>query len=171
VDRFNEHCFSSYQFPICQCEIPFVSGGPRGCEQKIRRIAGGFRSLGDVAATSEIGQGDVRIDLTTFVEKLIEVPLRAASSRAACRRPRFARVHESSSCSSVSKRCTIADGRRADQLLEVVDKQRSRLRGGYADSIQIYLLAAVVGSQSDEIALVGNDVVKLVLVEEARSAE
>jgi hypothetical protein len=40
------------------------------------------------------------------------------------------------------------------------------LRHGNADSIQIYLLAAVIRSQSDEIALVSDYVIEFVLAEE-----
>src|SRR5579862_5989243 len=51
--------------------------------------------------------------------------------------------------------------------IEIVDQQRSRLRGWNADAVQIDLLTAVVGSQSDQVTFVGDDVVELVLAEEA----
>src|SRR6202022_4329640 len=42
---------------------------------EIRRVAGGFCALSYVAASSEICERQVRVDLAAFIEKLIEVPV------------------------------------------------------------------------------------------------
>jgi hypothetical protein len=52
-------------------------------------------------------------------------------------------------------------------FIEIVNQQTSRLRRWNADAIQIDLLIAIVGSQSDQVAFIGDHVVELVLVEEA----
>ena len=55
----------------------------------------------------------------------------------------------------------------AVHFVKVVDQQRSRLRGWNANAIEVNLLAAMVGSQADEVAFVGYYIVELVLAEEA----
>ena len=52
-------------------------------------------------------------------------------------------------------------------LVQVINQQSPSLVGRNSDAIQIYLFAAIVSSQSDEIALVGNYVIELVLTEKA----
>src|ERR1700689_5122658 len=51
-------------------------------------------------------------------------------------------------------------------LLQIIDQQGARIRRGNAQAIQIDLLAAVVGSQPDQVAFIGDHIVELVLAEE-----
>jgi len=52
-------------------------------------------------------------------------------------------------------------------FIEVISQQSPRLRGRNAETIEIYLLAAVIRSQFDQITLIGEYVIKFVLAEKA----
>jgi hypothetical protein len=134
---------------------------------KIRRVAGHFCSFSDVAACPKICEEKVCVELTPFEEELIEV---AVGEQSPVQAPPGARVlRVASDRSRAVLRQGIVPSRMGGEpinFFEEINQQSSRLRHRNADSIQIYLLAAVIRSQSDEIALVSDYVIEFVLAEE-----
>jgi hypothetical protein len=135
---------------------------------KIRRVVSGFRSFRDVAAISEIVEGQVRVDLTALVEQLVEVAIDEQPPVQATAGPGVLRMAADRSRAVLRERVVPLRmvGESID-FIEVVNQQRPRLRGGNADAIQVNLLAAVVGSQPDQVAFIRDYVIQLVLSEEA----
>src|SRR5579863_9165956 len=101
--------------------------------RKIRRVVGSFRSLCDVAPLSEIVERDVRVDLTPFVEKLIDV---AVGQQPPVQTPADAGVlRMAADRSRAVLRQRVVPLWLVGQtihLVQVVDQKRSRLRGGRA---------------------------------------
>src|SRR5208283_1487717 len=110
---------------------------------------GGFRSFSDIAATSEIVKGDVRVDLTAFVKQLIEVAIGEQPPVQAPAGP-YVWYRASDRGRAVLRQSVVPLWMICQPIhfVQEIDQQRLRLRGRDADSIQIYLLAAVVRSQS-----------------------
>ena len=135
---------------------------------EIGRVARGFCLFSDVAACPKICKRQIRIDLTPFVEELIEVAIGDQLPVQASAGARVLRV------SADRGRAVLGQGVVPSRMLseqidfiEIINQQSPCLRAGNADPIQIYLLAAAIRSQSDEITLIGDHIIKFVLVEEA----
>jgi len=109
---------------------------PTDAGGEIRRVAGGVCALSYVAASSQICERQVRVDLAAFIEKLIEVPVSEQSPVQAT--------------ASANVLYMVAYGRRAVlrqrvvpsrmvgepiYFFEVVNQQRPGPRGRSADAI------------------------------------
>jgi len=95
---------------------------------KIRRIAGGLRPLGNVATCSKLCEGQIRVDLTPFVEELIQV---AVNEQSPVQAPACARVlRVTTNRSRAVLRQGIIPSRMVDEpinFLEIINQQSPRL--------------------------------------------
>jgi len=135
---------------------------------EIRRVPGGLCFFGDVAAGSEICKRQVGVDLTAFVEEFVEVSIGEQSPVQATARSHVLRMAADRRCAVL--RQSVVPLRMAGEpidFIEIINQKSSHLRGWNADAVQIYLLTAVVGSQPDQVAFVGDYVIELVLAVEA----
>jgi len=62
--------FSSRRQPDTRFWQPLPDAGG-----KVASVAGGFRSFGDVAVCSKVCEWQIRVDLTAFIEELIDVAI------------------------------------------------------------------------------------------------